>query len=71
LDTASTSRGKKHDPDRNLGLSHPGAFIGINLARLPLNQLLAANNFQIVRHPAQRTHSPFDLTAFWRVYLYD
>jgi hypothetical protein len=35
----------------------------------PQNQLLAANNFQIVPHPAQRTHSPSDLTAFWRVYL--
>src|SRR5208337_5531804 len=33
IGTVSIRRGKKLDPDRNLGLSHPGAFTGTDLEK--------------------------------------
>jgi hypothetical protein len=30
MGTASIRRGKKHDPDRNLGLSQPATFLSTN-----------------------------------------
>jgi hypothetical protein len=41
IGTASIRRGKKHDPDRNLGLSHPAAFFNTDAdfrAQIELNE---------------------------------